>query len=158
MARLRTGVVALSDERLGRLRLELMIGQTEADLDELEVAWELLRDAIMSGPQGRRDGRRPWAWWHFDAGEEMPERGDEPVRLAQLGELTREEFAALREKANEARLRVGTSGERIAALGTALEQRPDREAVELLERVEAARQAVTDSAAFAELVDDEHVR
>ena len=139
MARLRTGVVALSEERLGRLHLELVIGPCEADGDELEVAWGLLGEVIMSGPDGRHDGRRPWAWWAFEAREAQPERGDEPVRLAQLGELTVSELAGLRERANEARLRVGTTGERVSALGTAMEQRPDRVAVELLERVQAAR-------------------
>jgi hypothetical protein len=33
------------------------------------------------------------------------------VRLAELGELTADELAALRERANEARLRTGTPGE-----------------------------------------------
>jgi hypothetical protein len=66
--------------------------------------------------------------------------GDETVRLAELGELTAEELAALREEANEARLRVGTDAERISGGGrnTPGAVSMDAQAVELWERVEAA--------------------
>jgi hypothetical protein len=36
------------------------------------------------------------------------------LRLAELGELRPDELAAVRERANEARLRVGTAAERIS--------------------------------------------
>jgi hypothetical protein len=55
-----------------------------------------------------------------------------------LGELRDDELAAARERANEARLRVGTAGEHISASGTRMERRPDRETVELGEQVEVA--------------------
>jgi hypothetical protein len=68
--------------------------------------------------------------------------GDETVRLAELGELTAEELAALGEEANEARLRVGTDDEQISGGGrnTPRAVSVDVRAVELWERVEAARQ------------------
>lgn len=87
----------------------------------------------MAGPQGRCDGWRPWAWWAFEAGEQRPDPDGETVRLAQLGELTAEELAVLREEALEARLRIGTDSELISN-GTSLDQR----AVQLAEAVERA--------------------
>jgi hypothetical protein len=39
------------------------------------------------------------------------------LRLAELGELRPDELAAVRERANEARLRVGTAAERISGGG-----------------------------------------
>jgi hypothetical protein len=45
----------------------------------------------------------------------MPLKGDEEtLRLAELRELTAGELAALRERATEAKLRVGTDRERLA--------------------------------------------
>ena len=127
--------------------LDLMMGPTAGGLTiaELEAAWELERDTLMDHARNSSTpGRRPGAWWEFEAGEEMPrERGAEAIRLAELGELRPDEVAALRERANEAKLRVGTAAERISALGTELEQRPDRDAVELYEAVEAALREAT---------------
>ena len=48
-----------------------------------------------------------------------------------MRELTDEEFADLAERANEARLRIGTKAEHISAPGTEMERHPDREIVEL---------------------------
>ena len=152
MARLRRAVKA------GRGRpvdtFDLLMGPTAGGptAEELEVVWALRKDEIMA--THRRDGRRPWAWWAFELGEEPPtERwnpgagpggriegaGDETVRLAELGELTADELAALREGANEAKLRIGTDSERISGglrkHGTSVDQR----AADLWEAVRAAR-------------------
>jgi hypothetical protein len=57
-------------------------------------------------------------WWVFEAGEDKPRGFDaEALRLAELGELRPDELAAVRERANEARLRVGTAAERISGGG-----------------------------------------
>jgi hypothetical protein len=125
--------------------MDLLIGPVPGGLTEeqLAVAWDQFGDEIMRDSYDP-PGTRPWAWWAFEAGEDRP-AGSEPeaVRLAELGELGADELAALRERANEARLRIGTAREHISALGTDLEQRPDRDAVGLLEAVEAARERAT---------------
>lgn len=157
MARLRARLDARDKDPSKRRHapiLDLCMGPTDAPgeytAEELEALWLLYRDQIMSGPQGRQSGRRPWGWWQFDAGEPQSawdgteERyGDETVRLAQLGELTVEEVAALREEANEARLRIGTDAEHIAGgwRTTPGAVSMDACAVELWERVEAALEA-----------------
>lgn len=38
-------------------------------------------------------GERPWGWWEFDAGEEMPSDIADTRRLVELGALAREELA-----------------------------------------------------------------
>ena len=91
-------------------------------------------------------GSRPWGFWRFELGEEPPRPDDltdhrelEAVRLAELGELNSSELAALHEKANEARLRVGTMSERISGgwreHGVSMDQRD----VDLWDAVERAR-------------------
>jgi hypothetical protein len=52
-----------------------------------------------------RDGSRPWGWWTFETEEGPPplEPGAKEVRLAELGELTDEEYAHLRDRADSAR-------------------------------------------------------
>jgi hypothetical protein len=60
----------------------------------------------------------------------------EPVEwMAAHGHLTSEEVAAITEKANQARPRIGTDGERIGSSGV---DRADRRAVRLYEAVTAA--------------------
>ena len=93
----------------------LLIGPTDRDpftFEDLEVAWRHHRDELLRRHAGR-DGRRPWGWWEFEAGEEQPRGDDETVRLAELGELTDAELAALHERATEAGLRIGTPAERL---------------------------------------------
>jgi hypothetical protein len=71
----------------------------------------------------------------------MPPGGDaQALRLAELGELTDAELAALRERATEARLRIDTGRERVSGgnLGSPGAVSLDRRAVELFERVEEA--------------------
>ena len=77
----------------------------ELTVEELELAWGFQRERVMSAySEPAYAGSRPWAWWHFDTGEEMPE-GDraEAVRLAELGELRPDELAALSERGGRGR-------------------------------------------------------
>ena len=58
---------------------------------------------------------RAYGLWFVEAGEPMPRSwNEEAVRLAELGELDDSQLAALRERAMEAGLRVGTPDERIS--------------------------------------------
>ena len=117
-----------------------MLGPTDAPgeltVDELELAWKVQGDRVMQyyGNVEARAGTRPWAWWHFDMGETMPD-GDlaEATRLMELGELRPDELAALKERAVEAGLRVGTGDEHHGPNCW-----PDRDAVALWEAVERA--------------------
>jgi hypothetical protein len=111
------------------LEMALLIGPITSDGltdEELAVGWQLHRDRIMGQwfTPPSRAGCRPWGYWRFEVGEDMP-RGDwrshavedrqaEPLRLAELGLLTAGEVAAFCERANEARLRIGTPGERFS--------------------------------------------
>ena len=102
---------------------------------QLKLLWdregeELMRDRVY-------DGRRPWAYWRFELGEERPDRDQEPIRLAELGLLRDEEIAAITEKVNEARVRIGTPAEHISGGGSTCSY-PDRETVELGEALSAA--------------------
>jgi len=97
----------------GRYDLELEIGAVEggATREELEVAWRIRRQELME--RSRLPGTRPWGFWVFELGEELPRDTHyaEAVRLAELGELDPDERAAIAEKANEARMRLGTPRE-----------------------------------------------
>jgi hypothetical protein len=56
------------------------------------------------------------------------------LRLTELGELTDSEYAAIAEKANEAKLRIGTGHEHLSdGIST------DKQAVETLEAVDKVR-------------------
>ena len=122
--------------------LDLIIGPVQGGLSEkqLEVAWEAYGEEIM-GWQRPGEPWRPLGYWRFVLGEYPPRpRDSETIRLAELGELSDEEIAAIAEKANEARLRIDTDGERISGgnRDTPGAGFPDREAVELYEAVTAA--------------------
>ena len=122
------------------LTYALLMGPAEGDGlsdEDLELGWRYRGERIMEDHRGR-PGTRPWGWWVFEVGEDPPPRALEAVRLAELGELTREELAALRERANEARLRIGTTGERISGGGREHGVSMDVRAVELWEAVERA--------------------
>src|SRR5919197_566022 len=100
--------------------IELILGPSEHTVEELELAWRAWGQAMLRST--RRVGSRPWAWWRFEAGEGEPSEADEPVRLAELGELRDDELAASAERASEAR--AGPGG--------------DRRTIKLWERITAA--------------------
>jgi hypothetical protein len=88
--------------------LDLIMGPTEFTEEQLELAWEAYgEDLRVFNPS--RPGTRPWAYWKFEVGEDLPD--NEPVRLAELGLLRDDEVAAISERANEARARIGTTAE-----------------------------------------------
>jgi hypothetical protein len=78
-------------------------------------------------------GHRPWAYWKFELGENEPDGDDAAIRLAELGLLRDDEIAAITERANEARMRIGTPAEHHGP-----NYWPDRDAVELHEAVQRA--------------------
>jgi hypothetical protein len=142
------------------LLLALEIGPITTDPftdQDLRTAWEYDRARLME-QSCPRPGDRPWAWWHFEAGRdehltEYPLRQGEPideranaidayylepvVYLAEHGHLRDDEIAAIAERANEARMRVGTPAEHYGSGGV---DRVDRRAVKLYEAViEAVR-------------------
>jgi hypothetical protein len=153
MTRLRRDLEIEVPDRLDAT-IELIIGPCVLSEKQLEVAWEAYGDEI-TGWQHRADASRPWGYWRFVLGEEMPrphwnpeahrmeEKHAETIRLAELGELTDEEVAAIAEKANEAKLRVNTDSEQIGGgnRDSPGAEFPDREAVELYEAVTAAIKA-----------------
>jgi hypothetical protein len=119
-------------------------------------AWEARADSVMAAWSGL-PGRRPWAWWKYEAGRSehltaypdlLDPRSDdelaaaldeyemEPIIwLARHGHLTDDEIAAIAEAADEARPRVGTDAEQIGSGGV---DRADRRAVALGEAVRRA--------------------
>jgi hypothetical protein len=86
--------------------LDLVLGPPGKYTDaELEAGWAAYGDEIMENWKAGGPPSRPWGYWVFELGEEMPAYDDETVRLAELGELTDFEVAALAEDANEAKAR-----------------------------------------------------
>jgi hypothetical protein len=132
MTRIRDRVVAPPES--AHLILALLIGPpldfTEA---ELALAWEVRREEMMlHNSMGRSSvGFRPWAYWKFDFGEDRPKDDDTTIRLAELGLLREDELVRIAERANEAKMRIGTDAEHYGPDN----YRPDRDAVELHERV-----------------------
>lgn len=113
------------------LLFDLLIGSVgEFTEEELRLGWLYHGRSLMDDYRGP-PGTRPWGWWRFEAGEELPAGQDAQARrLAELGELTEYERAALQERANEARTRIGTGAELISG-GISV----DRRRVELWECV-----------------------
>ena len=105
-----------ADGRVGlRLHLALAIGPTEGDGLPSMICGSAGDTTETGCCAEHRSCARPWGWWAFEAGEEMPlKRDEETLRLAEFGELTDVELAALRERANEAKLRVGTDREHVS--------------------------------------------
>ena len=143
MARLRTGRTTLA-ANAADVKLALRIGDIGRASDhDLALGWELYGPQIMA--QARRAGTRPWGYWKFELGEEPPAWDQfaahashaETVRLAELGDLTTDELAAIREQANEARLRIGTDRELISGGSRNHGVSLDAAAVELWEPVSA---------------------
>jgi hypothetical protein len=104
---------------------------------ELEAIWPVVRDQVMEARDN--PGRRPWAWWRFDLGEDKyPDgryvnRQGEAVRLARLGVLESWELAEFKKTADDARPRIGTDREQT---GGSI----DVQAVELWDAVQQALQ------------------
>ncbi len=137
MPRLRDGGLRPGFDPAKPATIDLRLGPVDGELsvDELELAWSVQRERIMTlYAEPAYAGARPWAYWAFDLEEEMPD-GDlaEAVRLAELGELRLDELAALKEQAVEAGLRVGTDAEHHGP-----DCWPDRAAVSLWEAVTRA--------------------
>jgi hypothetical protein len=112
----------------------LMLGPTEGEFvdEQLELGWRVYGEELMADLAARPGlpGTRPWAYWEFELKEERPARsGQEAIRLAELGLLRDDELAAIAERANEARVRIGTTAEHYGA---------DRRAIELHEAVKKA--------------------
>jgi hypothetical protein len=120
--------------------IELLLGPHELPVEQLAVAWEIARERLMRQrfEKPALPCRRPWAWWQFDAREAVPDFDGETLRLAELGALRDEEFAALREAANEARPRIGTTSERISGGNRETGVSLDVRAVELWDAVREA--------------------
>lgn len=84
-------------------------------LEDVREAWEALRERFLvmqtwdAGPEvdllaAHRPGQRPWAWWVFDSGREMPR--DQPRVLRRLGLLNAAEQEEMRVWDSEVR-RIG---------------------------------------------------
>jgi len=75
--------------------VELAIGPTtvdpESDADWREL-WGLRGEAILASWAALHPGRRPWAWWRFEAREDQPPAGCESQRLVELGVLHGDEL------------------------------------------------------------------
>ena len=151
----RTEEARRKDDELFALMLG-HVGSVFASDEECRAAWVKRREEIMA-----RDwptGHRPWGWWAFEAerpkhlvsltevldfegtqdeeAEALDEYKTEPVEwMAAHGHLTAEEIAAITEKANEARPRIGTDSEHIGSGGV---DRADQRAVKLYEAITAA--------------------
>ncbi len=68
--------------------------RTEAEhLEHLAGVWRVHGARIAAD---HRPGRRPWGWWMFEAGEEMPAWPDsQPQRLVELGAVGTGELVEL---------------------------------------------------------------
>jgi hypothetical protein len=134
--RLRPETRARFDPELGvDMTIDLLIGPTTFEADLPLRSWPWPGSCTVRGCWPATTGTRPWAYWVFDLGEEKPqgEWDAEALRLAELGELRPDELAALHERANEAKTRIGTPSELLSD-GKSL----DRRRVGLYERVEEA--------------------
>jgi hypothetical protein len=119
---------------------------------ELRRAWEEHREELLARQLG--PGRRPWAWWRFEAGREehlnpypldsegtIEEHRDaideyeiEPiVFVASRGELFDDELEEIAAAAREVEPRIGTDAEHWGSGGV---DYPDRRAVKLWKAVQ----------------------
>jgi hypothetical protein len=72
-------------------------GISEAEYDtrmrSIEAQWQADGPPMLEEWQAERPGERPWAWWAFQAKEEMPDPwGGEVQRLLELGVMDPEEI------------------------------------------------------------------
>ena len=125
------------------LEFGLMLGpgplSVDLDAEDLAVGWRIHGAEIMAGWQ-RQHGSRPWGWWVFEKGEEPPPRepGANEIRLAELGELTEEECAALAKRAAEARAQLETGVKYYVATGAGRRLDFEQQAIDRWERVQEA--------------------
>jgi hypothetical protein len=142
MTRVRSRGVELSVE----LRMYLMLGPApiwEDDFtdEDLEIGWRLHGQRIMEEWKPYR-GSRPWGWWRFET-----ETGEEPelapgaseIMLAQLGELTDDEFAAIARRAAEAQAQLDSGIVPYIATGGGRRINFEEEAIDLFKRIQEAR-------------------
>lgn len=122
----------------------MLIGSVEGDGlsdEDYELGWRYHAARMLEEYRGPA-GTRPWGWWTFEGAERKPSGKDaEAVRLAELDELRNDELTTLLDGAEEAKLRIGTGGERVS--GGSLKLSPgaysvDAREFELWEAVEAA--------------------
>ena len=118
-----------------RMQFDLLIGSSgEFTENELRRGWEVYGRELNEHVRAHSTpGWRPWGWWRFTAGREEPDDLEAAVYLAERGELTGREIAALEERANEAQMRDRTDREHHGP-----NCHPDRDAVELHEAVKRA--------------------
>jgi hypothetical protein len=50
--------------------------------DELREAWTLLRDELLQEHIAQQPGSRPWAWWQWEAPEDMRQIGEDRTKLS----------------------------------------------------------------------------
>ena len=140
MSRVRANGVDLTTE----LELCLTIGPAplwdDFTEEDLEVGWRIHGAKLMQGWEFR-DASRPWGWWVFEQGEDPPplEPGAKELRLAQLGEITDDECAALAKRAIEAKAKLDTGVESYVATGEGGRINFEQEAISLWERVREAK-------------------
>lgn len=89
------------------LLITLSLGPGEGDGEwteaQLRRGWTIYREKVMAKPRNSTRVDRPYGWWRFEAGEEMPaSEPDQLVRLLELGELSAEEVVMVERRAREA--------------------------------------------------------
>ena len=78
--------------------IELLTGRCYLSEEQLLAAWVDHGDQLIRAYPGPV-ATRPWCWWRYVAGEEMPvTREGEAARLGELGELAEGELEAARGK------------------------------------------------------------
>ena len=75
--------------------IELVTGRCYLSDEQLEAAWHHHGEQLVRAYAGP-PGTRPWCWWRYVAGIEMPATKEaEAERLAELGELSPTELEAV---------------------------------------------------------------
>jgi hypothetical protein len=69
--------------------------ERETRMASMERQWADEGWAMLEEWRETRVGERPWAWWAFEAKEEMPVPWDEVQRLLELGVMDAEEIEAV---------------------------------------------------------------
>lgn len=82
-ALLRTGATC----RYRRVLLPEMEPNTPEDWERVRAAWEAQRDNVLAMHRRDKPGRRPWAWWRWNASSERDHGLPEVEQLHRMGEL-----------------------------------------------------------------------